>query len=227
VIRAEDPTWSGSPWGNPASGQILFPRVISGVAGGSTTVPGGVSAIPLARIDMPASTSTVLQSYIHDLRQVANPQGGMTQSLMTGGPGSASNWTVSTTATAWPAVATWQVAVPAWATFCQLQWQVTDVLYTPAGTNWARGFVYPVLGSSVTAPNLAFPQTLVSVTGSAAYEHAISGGALAAVGPALRGTTQTLQFAQKTDGTQTGLLTVNEGTQICVLFEFQQLASLT
>jgi hypothetical protein len=58
VIRAEDPTWSGSPWGNPASGQILFPRVISGVAAGSVVPPAGQSCIPLARIDMPASTST-------------------------------------------------------------------------------------------------------------------------------------------------------------------------
>jgi hypothetical protein len=227
VIRAEDPTWSGSPWGNPASGQILFPRVISGVAGGATTVPGGYSAIPLARIDMPASVSTVLQSYIHDLRAVANPQGGMIATLITGGPGVASNWTVGTTQTAWPAVATWQVAVPSWATFMQAHWLIADVLYTPAGTNWARGSVGPVFGSSVTAPNLAWPQTLVSVTGSAAYEHAVSGAALLAIGPALRGTTQTLQFAQKTDGTQTGLLTANEGTQISVVYEFQQLASLT
>lgn len=227
VIRAEDPTWSGSPWGNPASGQILFPRVLSGVAGGATAVPGGYSAIPLARIDMPASVSTVLQSYIHDIRSVANPQGGMVSSLLTGGPGTASNWTVSTTQTAWPAIATWQVAVPSWATFMQAQWQITDLLYTPAGTNWARGSVGPVFGSSVTAPNLAWPQTLVSVTGTSAFEHSVSGAAAIAVGPALRGTTQTLQFAQKTDGTQTGLCTVNEGTQISVVYEFQQLASLT
>jgi hypothetical protein len=227
VAQAKDPTWSGSPWGNPASGQIVFPQVISGVAGGATTVPGGISAIPLARIDMPASTSTVLQSYIHDLRAVANPQGGMLQTLMTGGPGSPSNWTVSTTATAWPAVATWQVPVPTWATFIQAHWLIADVLYTPAGTNIARGNVYPVFGSSVTAPNLAFPQTLVSVSGSAAYEHSVSGSALLAVGPTLRGTTQTLQFAQKTDGTNTALLTVNEGSQINVIYEFQQLASLT
>jgi hypothetical protein len=227
IIRAEDPTWSGSGWGNPASGQILFPRILSGVAGGATTVSGGYSAIPLARIDMPASTTNVLQSYIHDLRAVANPQGGMITTLITGGPGTASNWTVTTTQTAWPAIATWQVAVPTWATFMQAHWTVTDLLYTPAGTNWARGFVGPVFGSSVTAPNLAWPQALVSVTGTTAFEHSISGAAALAIGPALRGTTQTLQFAEKTDGTQTGLCTVNEGTQISIVYEFQQLAALT
>jgi hypothetical protein len=227
VARVEDPTWPGSGWGGAASAQIVFPRVISNVAAGATAVPGGYSAIPLARIDMPASASTVLQSYIHDLRSVASPQGGMMQVLAAAGPGTASNWTAGTANVSWPAPATWQVAIPAWATIMQAQWVITDLLYTPAGTNWARGYVGPVFGSNPAAPALAFPQSLVSVQGTAAFEHTISGGGAVAVGPSLRGTTQTLQFAQKTDGTQTGLCTANEGTQIGVSYQFQQLASLT
>jgi len=224
VVRAEDPTWSGSPWGNPAAGQILYPRIISGVSPGATTVPGGYSAIPLARIDMPASVSVVQQSYIHDLRYVAQPQR-IAQILTAAGPGTGTNWTVSTTAHAWPPGATWPVFIPAWATTMVMTWTIAEMLWS-SGT--ARGFLSPVFGSSVTAPALAFPQTIVSVpSATGPWRHATTGGATITVPPALRGTTQTLQFAQVTDGTQTGLMTADEATSTSVIFEFQQLASAT
>jgi hypothetical protein len=222
VVRAEDPTWIGTPWGNPAAGQILFPRVLSNVGAGVTVPPGGYSCIPLARIDMPASTSVVSQSYIHDLRYVCTPQRIM-QSIAAGGPGSATGWTVSTTAHAWPPGYSWQVFVPAWATTAVAAWTISDVYMSGGGTGWARGYVYPVFGASVTAPNLAFTQTLTSV--STAGRHTITGGATATIGPTLRGTTQTLQFAQTTDGTQTGVNTADESTQVTLLIEFQQLAA--
>lgn len=224
VVRAEDPTWSGSPWGNPASGQILFPRVLSNVAAGLTTVPGGYSAIPLCRIDMPVSVSAVQQSYIHDLRQVCNPQR-ILQQLAVAGPGSPATWTVSTTAHAWPPGATWSVTIPVWATTMVVTWAINDILF-PGGSSWARGFLNPVFGSSVTAPILAFPQTLVSIPSqSTGFRHTVGGSSTAAIPAALRGTTQTMQFAQVTDGTQTGTMQVDESSQISVTFEFQQLAS--
>ena len=222
VVRAEDPTWSGSPWGNPAAGQILFPRVISNVGAGATTVPGGYSAIPLARIDVPASTSVITGAMIHDLRQVANPQRilGM---LAAGGPGTAANWTVGTTGVIWPATATWSVPVPSWATTMQFQWGMNDLLWQ---SGWARGFINPFFGTSVTAPNLAMPQTLVSIpAASGPYRHTAGAGFTISIPSGLRGTTQTLQFKQVTDGTQTGLLAADEGTTISVMYEFQQLAS--
>jgi hypothetical protein len=230
VARAEDPTWSGSPWAGPASGQIVYPRVIQGVAAGSTSPPSGSgSCIALARIDMPASTSTVAQSYIHDLRTVSQPQRQM-QAMGTGGPGTATSWTVSTTAHAWPPGASFSVQVPSWATTAVMMWQINDMLFQGGGTNWARGDLWPVFGSSVTAPNLSFPATLTSVSTSVTSigsRHSVSGFAQASVGPSLRGTTQTLQFAQNTDGTQTGIEQVDEGSQVALLLEFQGNASLT
>jgi hypothetical protein len=228
VVRAEDPTWGGSPWGNPASGQILFPRVISNVSAGSTQPPGGSgSCIPLARIDMPASTSVVQSSYIHDLRQVCNPQRIM-QEFAVAGPGTATSWTVSTTAHAWPPGASWQVFIPSWATTAVMIWSINNMLYTGGGTAWARGFLYPVFGSSVSSPNLAFAQTLTSLRSTdepPPFYHSTSGGAQASIGPSLRNTTQTLQFAQTTDGFQTGINQANETTQVTAILEFQGLAS--
>ena len=221
VVRAEDPTWSGSGWTGSPAGQILYPRVLSNVGAGATVPPGGYSCIPLARIDMPASTSVVAQSYIHDLRYVCTPQRIM-ESFAQAGPGSSTNWTVSTTPTAWPPGDTWSVYIPSWATTAVVSWVISDVSWI-SGT--ARGYVYPVFGSSVTSPNLAMPQTLVSVPSSVGGRHTITGAASASIGPSLRNTTQTLQFAQITDGTQTGVMAANEATQTWLLVEFQQLAA--
>jgi hypothetical protein len=222
VVRAEDPTWSGSPWGNPASGQILFPRVISGVSPGATTVPGGYSAIPLARIDMPATTSTVQASYIHDLRSVSQPQ--RLLQVIGAQDVTVRNWTVGTAGVAWPPGASWQVPIPAWATIMQMNWEINDALWQ---SGWARGYLNPFFGAAVGSPNLTMPQTLVSIpTASGPYRHSIAGGFQVTIPAALRGTTQTLQFKQVTDGTQTGILSVDEGSSYAIVYEFQQLAAL-
>jgi hypothetical protein len=73
VLQAQDPTWSGSPWGGPAAGPIIVPAIISGVAGNATAPPGGISALALARVDLPVSTSIITQGMITDLRMVSNP----------------------------------------------------------------------------------------------------------------------------------------------------------
>jgi hypothetical protein len=222
VARAEDPTWSGSPWGNPASGQIIFPRVISGVSPTATTMPGGQSGIPLARIDMPASSSTVQQAYIKDLRFVTQPQRvlqviGAQETVVR-------NWTVGTAGVIWPPASNWQVYIPSWATIMQVNWQINDALWQ---SGWARGYVNPFFGTSVAAPNLAMPQTLVSIpTATGPYRHSISGGFSVSIPASLRNTTQTLQFKQVTDGTQTGILSVDEGSSTSIIYEFQQLAAL-
>lgn len=222
VVRAEDPTWGGSPWGNPASGQCVFPRVISGVSPSATTVPGGYSAIPLCRIDMPASTSTVQQSYIHDLRQVSQPQ--RVLQVIGAQDTTTRNWTVGTGGVAWPPGASWQVPIPSWATILQVNWEINDALWV---SGWARGYVNPFFGASVGSPNLVMPQTLVSIPAATGpYRHSIAGGFNVAVPVGLRGTTQTLQFKQVTDGTQVGILSVDEGSSYAVVYEFQQLAAL-
>ena len=222
VVRAEDPTWSGSPWGGPASGQILFPRVISGVSSSATAPPGGISAIALCRIDMPASVSVVQQSYIHDLRNVSQPQRLM--QVIGAQDTTTRNWTVGTAGVAWPPGANWQVPVPSWATIMQVNWQINDALWQ---SGWARGYVNPFFGTSVAAPNLAMPQTLISIPAATGpYRHGIAGGFSIAIPASLRGTTQTLQFKQVTDGSQTGILSVDEGSSYAVVFEFQQIAAL-
>jgi hypothetical protein len=223
VIRVEDPTYTASPWGGLVTNQLMFPRLLANVSSTATVPPAGQSCIPLCRIDMPATASVVLQSYITDLRQMATARSQRTV-LQASGAVTAVNWTVGTSATAWPALASWQLPVPVWATGIKLRWQLSNVVYVGGGTNWARGSIYPVLGASVSAPNQAFPSSLVSVnTASTGYEvMVIAGSADVAVSTALRGTTQTLQFAQTTDGTQTGIVQVTEGSVFVVDVELIQ-----
>jgi hypothetical protein len=223
VVRAEDPTWSGSPWGGSPAAQILFPRVISGVSSSATVPPGGISAIPLARIDVPASTSAITAAMIHDLRQVSNPQRIMSM-LAVAGSGS-NSWGITTTAIQWPTGASWTVPIPSWATQMVVMWAVNELTYHQVG-GALKGWVWPVIGSSVTAPVVATPQTLVNMNSSSGPgRHSISGGGSVAIPASIRGTNQTLQFAQVGDGTTTDILTWESGGTATLIYEFQQLAS--
>lgn len=80
VARVEDPFMAGEPWQDPTDptvGPYIFTRIISNVPASTTSVDGlnlGFSAIALARIDIPASTATITQAMITDLRKVALPR---------------------------------------------------------------------------------------------------------------------------------------------------------
>lgn len=93
VAQVENPYISGEPWGipaDPANGPYIFTRVISNVAATVKSVKDlnlGISAITLARIDIPPSTGTILQSMIKDLRTVVNPMTGAVQPPDDGGDG--------------------------------------------------------------------------------------------------------------------------------------------
>lgn len=85
VIQVENPYISGEPWqipADPANGPYIFTRVISNVSPTVKAVKDlnlGISAITIARIDIPPSTGTIIGSYIKDLRTVVNPMTGAVQ----------------------------------------------------------------------------------------------------------------------------------------------------
>jgi hypothetical protein len=91
VVQVENPYISGEPWQipeDPANGPYIFTRVIQNVAPTVRAVNDlnlGLSAITLCRIDIPASTGTIIQSYIKDLRTVVNPMTGAVQPPVDGG----------------------------------------------------------------------------------------------------------------------------------------------
>lgn len=84
VMRVEDPFAAGSPYPEPAAGDIpsapyVHIRVISGVPANTKKLQDVAAyrndtAVTLARIDFPASTGTVTAGMITDLRSVAQPR---------------------------------------------------------------------------------------------------------------------------------------------------------
>ncbi|MEU5978440.1 hypothetical protein [Streptomyces sp. NPDC047315] len=80
VARIENPYSYGETWptpSDPKTGPYIYTRVISGVPATTTSVRQinpSQSAITLARIDIPANTSSITQGMIKDLREMANPR---------------------------------------------------------------------------------------------------------------------------------------------------------
>ena len=76
VARIDDPTYQGGPF-DPLTFEAAKFEVISGVSSKQSGVANlnlGYPAIPLARINIPASTGTITAAMITDLRSVALPR---------------------------------------------------------------------------------------------------------------------------------------------------------
>jgi hypothetical protein len=102
--------------------------VIAGVPAGTTRlqdVPqyAGMSAITLARIDLPASTGTVTSSMVKDLRVLANPH---ETTLVSANLGTVSSTLSATTGTLFPAYQP-SVQVPNWATHVRVDVTVSQL----------------------------------------------------------------------------------------------------
>ena len=131
VFRVQDPQYGGAVPASTEAGPYIFLDVISGVPAGTTRLQSVTgheadSAITLARIDMPASTGTVLDSMVTNVSRVANPRRAdayLLRELLPGQSGKANNspgvWQV------FPSVLTGgQVVVPEWA-----EWAQIDITY--------------------------------------------------------------------------------------------------
>lgn len=197
VAQVKDPS---AP--NPSGWQTSDPpwsfQMITGVAPGSTQAPAGITCVPLARIDIPVSTSAITQQMIHDVREMLSPR--QFRDTYTAVPGN--DHLTSASYTTWPLAASWQVAVPPWAgravaiatvggaridhdtvnnadgaAFGRLRWNIGGVTSPAAGydsnvpviNNYDR-FTIPVAGS------VALPDSLRGTTVTAQIEGIKIGG---------------------------------------------------
>lgn len=122
VLQVEDPFMSGEPWQDPADvtvGPYVFVRVIPNVPNTTTRLQdvagyAGRSAITLARIDIPASTATITNAMIKDMRKMARRRS--ERQLLTGDADAGFALT-SSTFTSWPAASSaFSIDIPEWAT---------------------------------------------------------------------------------------------------------------
>jgi hypothetical protein len=145
VLRILDPEYEGAL--NPATDQIMFFDVISNVGSSATTVPAGYTAIPLARIDLPVSTSTITSGMIKDIRQIANPR--RDRQLYTQSPTSLSTEIGGTTLTYayFTTAAGWNLTVPSWASQVRIRMDIGGLRFSTGNFfgNWRATF-----GASLT-----------------------------------------------------------------------------
>lgn len=152
VAQVEDPWLSGEPWQDPADptvGPYIFPRVISNVPANTTQlqqVSGyeGRTAVTLARVTVPASTSTITQAMITDLRNVAQPR---RLRIADQASISATSKLTSSSYTQWPGnTSTVNVSVPTWATKAVLRATVVGAFVE---TSAAAGQLQARVGTDV------------------------------------------------------------------------------
>ena len=143
VARIDDPTYDGGAF-DPATFEAARFEVIRGVSSSQKNLKGlglAYPAIPLARIDIPASTGTVTASMITNLRSIAIPR---THRVLYVKPLVQDDGDQELTATSedgqyWPRVTTWRVDVPEWAQRVRIVGNIGGVLLRKGGGNaWGR-----------------------------------------------------------------------------------------
>jgi hypothetical protein len=233
LLRVEDPYVSGNSWSAPSdlqNGPYIYPRVVYGVSSSIKTVTelgNNWSAIPIARVTRPASTSTILDSHITDLRTLINAMTGGIQpapaavqeksefSDIKVGPVSPASLTPSSTSYAdWPPECTWSVPVPSWATYLELTLEIKGCLLIN-GAFW--GDIRPVI-AGVNQSSVSIDKNQPSI--GASTEEVWVGGEYY-IQPSLRGTTITIKTQAKSNA-EPGTLQSYQYTYSVARFKFKQ-----
>ncbi|WP_042174562.1 hypothetical protein [Streptomyces sp. NBRC 110035] len=144
IVRVEDPEYEGSL--DPQVDQVTYFDVISNVSASATVIPDGRTGIPLARIDIPASTSTITNAMITDLRKIANPR--RQRRMYTHSPASDSSLIGSSTTYSYFSTEAGQnIAIPDWATTARIRVDVCPLRYS---VDNYFGALRATFGSSLT-----------------------------------------------------------------------------
>ncbi|MGW7090113.1 hypothetical protein ACWGH2_42390 [Streptomyces sp. NPDC054871] len=218
IVRIEDP-FGGETWPapeDPEVGPYVHTRVLSDVPPGTTSlrdVDASSTAVALARIDIPASTSVITPAMVTDLRQMARPRSQTVRRYLH------SAWAtpddVGPVIDLWedfPLGARWQESIPAWATHATVHAHLTGLLHPDAVA--ARGRLRITLGEQLGG---GFPYMTAH-----AGRHAAMTGHTFPLSPAERG--EVLPIAVQGIGTDgvTGLLRADDGTVLALEITFSQ-----
>jgi hypothetical protein len=145
ILRIEDPEYEGSV--NPATGQVTYFQVISNVSSSATTIPDGRTGIPLARIDIPASTSTITNAMVTDLRQIANPRRSRIQYVHSPATTSTGINNATGAYSYFSTEAGWSPTIPSWASKVIVSIDIAQLKYSVAQF---IGSLRATLGASLT-----------------------------------------------------------------------------
>lgn len=227
-LRVEDPTSTNGGWdGDPNADPMARIVVTEGVSSGTKKIPAGKTGIPLALVTRPASTGTVLQEHIADLRQMVD---GRTHSDQLTLKGTWDDSVVDSAGNVFPPDwevfmngADWEIDVPEWAgqivvsyVFYGLQFINNDNNQDARGSmrvNWGgQGYDPDDYWFSHVIPNLS---------------RVVVGGATGASGidvpQSMRGTTQHLKIEnQGASSDYHGRLQADGGSVLAVNYTFRE-----
>lgn len=215
VLRVEDPEYEGTR--DPAVDPIVFFEVIPNVSSTATVPPAGYSAVPLARIDIPASTATITNAMIKDLRQVANPR---RERVLAPYYYSGIIQEISGTSTTWmsfPNLVLANLAIPSWAATAKIVFSATNL--TLRNGNVFAGFRF-MLGTTEAAQVVWIDDNQGDTYRRHYVEMVETIDLTTTAGAAMRGTTQPIRSRMRTDPLNSGIVQVNSYTTFKVDVEF-------
>ncbi|MFE2034271.1 hypothetical protein ACFXBB_13645 [Streptomyces scopuliridis] len=211
VLRVEDREYEGQR--DPAKDDIGYFHIVSGVSSTTTVPPKGMTAIPLARLDLPANTGTVTTAMIKDLRRIANPR--RERKLYTAFPTSLSEHKYSDEKWRdWPAAARWSVPIPEWAV-------TANTLITIAGLRMSAANVFAKMQTKLGL-DLGQDTIIDDNQGSGIRRGTVVIADTLTLSLAQRGTTQALALMTLMYKAETGDLSVDAGTCIVADIEFNE-----
>lgn len=218
VARIENPYSYGETWPNasdPKVGPYVYTRVISGVPKTTTRVRqvrSSDSAIALARVDIPANTTSVTQAMIKDLRTMVAPR--RDRRLYTAFPSTLSTLTYSDNKWHnWPGEpAKWDIDVPEWATRLK-------IVTTIAGLRMTKSNIYASMQNvfgTIQGQNTVIDDN----TGTPTRRQTVVIADNMNISSSLRGTTQRLYLQTYMSKIESGDLSVDGSTSIVADLEF-------
>jgi hypothetical protein len=201
VMRIDDPQFGGSTPPSVPNGPYAKLEVLSNVGAGVTEVPSGLGypAIPLARIDIPVSTTNITAGMIKDIRKLARPRRER-QALLYQPTSDQLLSAVNPTYEDWPKTGGWDVAVPDWASALTVIAHMAGIDFETPGGAGKTLVRFGVDGSAVQTQTTQYDTASV---GGASRQVLLAAGSLV-VPTSYKGTTQKV--------TLRGTLTTGTGT---------------
>jgi hypothetical protein len=215
VLRVEDPEYEGTR--DPEVDPIVFWEVVSNVSSSATTVPSGYSAIPIARIDIPASTATITNAMIVDLRQVANPR---RDRILTPYYAQDPLVEISGTSETWkthPNLTMANLAIPSWAATAKIVFSVSN-LRLADGNVWG-GFRFQ-LGTEEAVQWVSIDDNQGTAARRIYVEMVETISLTTTTGAAMRGTSQPFKSRMRTRSSNAGKIGVDGATTFKIDVEF-------
>ncbi|MFF2731771.1 hypothetical protein ACFVS9_28170 [Streptomyces sp. NPDC058008] len=210
ILRVEDKEYEGNI--DPATGQVNYFQVISNVSSSATAIPDGRTGIPLARIDIPASTSTITNAMIKDIRVIANPRRERTQWIQSPTTTSTGISNANGSYAYFSTAAGWNIPIPSWASTAVISVDIAQLKYSVANF---IGSLRATFGASLSLQPVILDDNQTAIRRATVFV-----ADTLIITDAYRGTTQLLR-AQATGTTgNTGTVAVDASTTLKADVEF-------